>query len=282
MSKLIKVLSFLLLVSLNYQAKAEALGSKQATDKINQLLDFSTPNLLELVELIPFSYVMPSNSILFLKRRIITLFGYTCIPFFYDDSSRQAGIVIVNPKKQVKLIFRGTRHFDETAISIKTLWQSSDIMKGSFHKGYYHRFERLLPVVMRILTNLAEKLGDGDINKLDLLISGHSMGGAIAMIMAKYLAEAKAINSIKVITFATPRFMDSEAAKHYDSLLKDKTLRIVQDFYDPVPKIGPLLFGGYHAGHEILINKLPGDLTHAFYSYANTMRTWGSGKSESS
>ena len=118
-------------------------------------------------------------------------------------------------------------------------------------------------------------------------LTGHSLGGALAMLCARAWEEAVA----GVYTFGQPRAGDAAFARDYNELLADRTFRVIRAT-DIVPRV-PWLLGAYrHAGHEIffpwpgegdsqsggrwmqdagLFSKLPLDL-------ANAVREWRHGQ----
>jgi triacylglycerol lipase len=84
-------------------------------------------------------------------------------------------------------------------------------------------------------------------------LTGHSLGGALAMLCAKDLASRKELPDSAlqgVYTFGQPRVGDGNFAGHYNAALKDRTFRIIHAD-DIVPRV-PWLLGSYrHAGHEV-------------------------------
>lgn len=93
-----------------------------------------------------------------------------------------------------------------------------------------------------------------------LFITGHSLGGAMALLAAELLAEAGCYIQA-VYTFGGPRVGNGAWAKSYDAFLdrrlRDRTWRVVNE-EDIVPRLPGSLIGYRHAGHEVF---LPAD-TH--------------------
>ncbi len=80
-------------------------------------------------------------------------------------------------------------------------------------------------------------------------LTGHSLGGALAMLCARCSSGPLA----GVYTFGQPRAGGGAFAFGYDALLRDRTFRIVHAA-DIVPRV-PWLPGGYrHAGHEVFFS----------------------------
>lgn len=97
-----------------------------------------------------------------------------------------------------------------------------------------------------IYAELAETIFDANAAGKRVWLTGHSLGGALAMLCARLLIKPLA----GCYTFGQPRVGDAEFCNAYDALLKDRTHRVVHDA-DIVPRV-PWLLGTYrHAGHEI-------------------------------
>ncbi len=116
----------------------------------------------------------------------------------------------------------------------------------------------------------------GDARGARLWVTGHSLGGALAMLWALWAAR-RGHEIAGVYTFGQPRVGDAAFSHLYNSRLKTRTWRSVHAD-DIVPRV-PWLLGRYrHAGHEVflgnrnnssyildpsVLSKLPCDLFHA-------------------
>ena len=81
-----------------------------------------------------------------------------------------------------------------------------------------------------------------------VIFTGHSLGGALAMVAAYFSYSPREL--VRVITFGQPRVGNAGFRDHYNFLLGDLTLRVVNDI-DIVPRLPLLLWilGRYrHAG----------------------------------
>ena len=120
-----------------------------------------------------------------------------------------------------------------------------------------------------------------DCARLPLLITGHSLGGALALLCAHRLAlQTVPIHSVH--TFGQPRVGDHAFAAAYDSLLGDRTYRVVNQ-NDVVPRLPGVLLGYQHAGHLAFLNgagRLVGDpalltlLANDLFGLARAWRQW--------
>jgi pimeloyl-ACP methyl ester carboxylesterase len=108
------------------------------------------------------------------------------------------------------------------------------------HRGFY---EAMKAVESDLLARLGEAQG------ARLWVTGHSLGGALAMLWALWAAQ-NGHDIAGVYTFGQPRAGDAAFSQLYDSILKTRTWRSVYA-EDIVPRV-PWLLGRYHhAGHEV-------------------------------
>ena len=107
-----------------------------------------------------------------------------------------------------------------------------------------------------------------------LRITGHSLGSALATLLALDVAGNKVFATPSVYTFASPRVGDKVFAGTYDSLVQDSWR--INNLNDLVPQLPPLLAGYVHVDAEVPINS--DDRTkhtfrcwHALLTYLNTL-----------
>lgn len=155
--------------------------------------------------------------------------------------------------------------------------------------------------------------GSARIFETRIVVTGHSLGGALAMLCAKALAEL-CLNVEAVITFGQPRVGNKAFSQRYDrtrmshlsptlsprggegeesdgadisdgsigETLKARTWRFVNE-EDPVPRLPGLLAGYRHAGNEAFLSSLggvvlnPGLLTKLISDGWGFYREWKQG-----
>jgi hypothetical protein len=86
--------------------------------------------------------------------------------------------------------------------------------------------------------------------KKRLWVTGHSLGGALAKLWALW-AVARGHEVAGVYTFGQPRVGDASFATLYNSVLRDRSFRVVHAD-DIVPRVPWMLSRYRHAGHEVL------------------------------
>jgi len=152
-------------------------------------------------------------------------------------------------QKQIVVSFRGSQNlidwlddFDYTLVPYP--W----VADGDVHKGFYHAWGRLSSEIMEATTNLMSKL-----NGYTILVTGHSLGAALAQLAAlNFSRYAESMNtnvSIIVYTFGSPRWANLNVADYFGAMIKTNW-RLVNE-HDIVPTVPPESFGFHHTWTEI-------------------------------
>ena len=142
------------------------------------------------------------------------------------------------------LVFRGSDHAeidDWIGNADFDLVFDPHIRGGQIHAG----FQRGAESVWTQVQSLVAEHHDPD---HPLILTGHSLGGALAVLTAARFAAAGKAEAIGAIfTFGQPRAGDSEFARHFDRDFGERTFRYVNRF-DLVTRLPPRLLGYDHAG----------------------------------
>jgi triacylglycerol lipase len=102
---------------------------------------------------------------------------------------------------------------------------------GRVHEGW-------IDGVNAVLLKIAEALRVQDNGTRSLWLTGHSSGGALAMLTAAFLANVPNSRIAGVFTYGQPRVGDPAFRTSYDRVLGNVTFRCVND-HDPVPHLPP-------------------------------------------
>jgi triacylglycerol lipase len=139
----------------------------------------------------------------------------------------------------IVIAFRGTEptnerdfttDFDARQIPFETKLHFSGW--GRVHEGW-------VDGVNVVLFKIAEALRAHVDGARSLWITGHSLGGALAMVAAAFLANLANNRIAGVFTYGQPRVGDPIFRARYDQILGAITFRCVND-HDPVPHVPPL------------------------------------------
>ena len=146
--------------------------------------------------------------------------------------------------------FRGTEPQDPSDIAtdarlLKKSWQNFNGKSlGKVHEGFANALlsKNILKTVIHHLTAL---------NAAEILITGHSLGAALATLLLSYLAESPLAEKSFLCTFGSPRVGDNDFAAQVKSA---KHARYV-NCCDLVTRMPPESFGYVHVGDLHYIDK---------------------------
>ncbi len=165
--------------------------------------------------------------------------------------------------KLIILGLRGTRSFKDTIIDINTdMLLLNDVCVGcKIHKGFYYSFLKTWNIISSELINLIDQYSD-----YKILIMGHSLGGAIALILGMKTLEFQ--KNLVVITMGQPKIGNLVLTRHLDQLFEintdqfnlDGKLMRVTHKNDPVVKLpisdNYFIFDRYsHCSNEVFIDE---------------------------
>lgn len=134
-------------------------------------------------------------------------------------------------------VFRGTDDFADWMINLKTT--TIQTKPGFAHKGFQTSYLSLKPKVMDALLRFKPKY---------VWVTGHSLGGALAVLCAYDLASNENRNIHGLMTFGQPMVADRTLATSIDQILPQKFAHFVNES-DIVPRSPPFWF--YHCGNMV-------------------------------
>lgn len=158
------------------------------------------------------------------------------------------GLMGRNPTSRTAFVsFRGTSDIEEWVADIDALPEDYRPINGfgQVHAGFQDVYEL---VRGNIAANLATAAAGCD----QILITGHSLGAALAVLAAPDVAQKMPPNTIepRLITFAGPRVGLSDFATNFDAAI-DSCFRVV-NFLDIVPYLPPTPY--VHVGAQINVD----------------------------
>jgi triacylglycerol lipase len=170
-----------------------------------------------------------------------------------DSTSHTQGFVAQNPDV-ILIAFRGT---ESSALSdflsdlqgaIKIQWESL----GNVHPGFLTALKAVWDKSfngVKIFPDLIRNAG-----KRKIWITGHSLGGALAVLCAAQLTILDKIPIHSVYTFGQPRIGDEQFAENMNEHLGSQIFRIVNN-RDLIPRLASYSMGYRQFGREIFYDK---------------------------
>ena len=159
------------------------------------------------------------------------------------------GWVCVDAKNSTLIVaFRGTEYFKDWLddFDFAPAPYSPILGRGTVHQGFLFVYEAVRDNVRKLVQSKA-------LNCKELLITGHSLGGALSALAAPDLLNDVAANlAPTVYTWAEPRVGHPDYVRFFDSRL-NVCYRIV-NIWDVVPHLPPVLALYEHEGSSLHID----------------------------
>jgi len=176
--------------------------------------------------------------------------------------------VILHNADEIIVIFRGTTNARDWLTNVKIRKAPADwLLKDvGVHRGFLAALRSVKAEVRRVVQELRV------ITDKRLTITGHSLGGALAMLCALDLEDGyEPVH--EVVTFGQPRVGDAAFRDYYNTLLGARTIRVVNQI-DAVTRLPLWVMGYRHAGlSEIFFDAFGGFVVnpHFFERAANSV-----------
>ncbi len=169
-------------------------------------------------------------------QHFLEMVGFRLVGRPYDDGNTQA--YLAEGVDMKALVFRGSDDLGAWMTNLRaqpSRWAG----EGRVHSGFSGALEKAYPAIEPLL-----KAGPGK----PLLVCGHSLGGALALLAALRVGKAE------VYTFGSPRVGNQAFAEAVDRM-PGITLRRYVNFRDPVCLLPPSLPDYRHCGTAYYIDK---------------------------
>lgn len=155
----------------------------------------------------------------------------------------QGYVATDNRNKRMLIALRGTESFADWLTNLQVV-RDPGPCRSSVHEGFQ---DALHAASLRVGKILGEELVDHEI-----WLTGHSLGGALASLLAAELLDMK-LPVGGLFTFAAPRAGDSDLASCLDKKLELKAHWRIVNEDDMVPHLPPKWLGFLHAGNRVLL-----------------------------
>lgn len=187
-------------------------------------------------------------------------------------SSELAHGVVLDCGNARVMAFRGSVSARDWLTDFECVMKDAPQLGGKVHHGFADAVES-------ITADLIER---GNWVKGPMFVTGHSLGGALALLAAQVLERA-GFHVTAVYTFGGPRTGNGGWAHSYDALLGPRTFRLVNE-EDIVPRVPGWLMGYRHVGEEVFLPSAgglvfePSMVTKLISDAIGTWQGWKAGR----
>lgn len=166
--------------------------------------------------------------------------GFEVVELIVDiQHCLQAYVGVAKNLNAIIVAFRGTQEHSIQNWIEDLYWKQLDekypeMPDAMVHHGFYFAYHNttLRPGVLSAIKSVKELYGE-----LDIIVIGHSMGGAIASFCALDLTVTLEAKNVQAMTFGQPRVGNAAFASYYSQLVPN-TIRITNN-HDIVPHLPP-------------------------------------------
>ena len=182
-------------------------------------------------------------------------FGGKRLYYLNSDATSTFGIV-VDQGDYVVIVFRGTANPENLLLDAecyrRDLNMKTPLHGVKVHAGFLTGYNSVSDAMMRILS--LEKIAGGKVGDRPIFITGHSYGGALAVLAGLDL-QLEGYNVHSVYTYGQPRVGNGAFAMLVEDTLGDRLQRVVydNDIVARVPHFPSLTDPYRHAGVEVLL-----------------------------
>lgn len=125
------------------------------------------------------------------------------------------------------IVFRGTDSTPNWLIDLEIMAVGTP--QGDIHEGFFYGYQSLKSQIVDLIAENRPK---------HLWITGHSLGGALAVVCAYDLAENEQFPLTGIMTFGQPMIADKQLAGYLNTLLAGRFAHFVNET-DIVPRVAP-------------------------------------------
>lgn len=173
---------------------------------------------------------------------------YLILSHIYNEETDTTVYIIYEKAKNIIYIsWRGTESFKDWITDSEINKVSAfNVNKMKVHSGFYNCY---MSVRVRVLSALVRHYNT--YNKPEIVVTGHSLGGALATLNIYDIIKSSHVSNVSVYTFGSPRVGNSVFRDEYNKTVST-TYRFVHDM-DIVPRVPKVGFN-HVSGMGIYVN----------------------------
>jgi len=175
---------------------------------------------------------------------------------FIGKTAHLPGYLAYRPEtKQLILAFAGTTTLTQALYDVRGLQHRHPSRRGNVHSGFWKLYKGIKSFALEAIR---KGLAEHDV--AEFVITGHSMGAAVAQLLLMDILRDENLVSIgaiplKLVVFGTPRSGNKDLVKYWCELLDNRRTKhgeasiaeySVKAYNDGVPSMPPLAFGYRH------------------------------------
>jgi hypothetical protein len=194
------------------------------------------------------------------ERESLEAQGHDIITFSATSTEHghvPAGMVTyseIDGKARITLSYHGSESVEDfTEANLLALKQKNTevgidgYVHGGFNNRYMQSRESMMDSIEILLSNHGKTIKD-----VEVLVTGHSLGGALATLGAFDIKKNLGADKIKLVTYSSPRVLDAKGAKQMEKLFEGNDIFRIWRKNDLVPtlSLGTNWFFGYFTGFK--------------------------------
>ena len=185
-----------------------------------------------------------------------------CVNPFGNVNGVRAGFVrkaFIDGKPYIIVALHGTANGDDAVTDANAIFGANCpfLKNSSVHKGFYDRYAMFRE---EMINEVKAYFGELHSKDTKILVTGHSLGGALATLAALELEqELNFKGRVQMVTFCSPRVLSPDAHKIASEIIpedKNRALRVWR-IGDTVAKVGMGSMGYKHFGESWALSKAP-------------------------
>ncbi|KAF5736951.1 Alpha/beta-Hydrolases superfamily protein [Tripterygium wilfordii] len=169
--------------------------------------------------------------------------GFEVIELIVDVQNCLQGYVgVAKDLNAIIIAFRGTQEHSIQNWIEDLYWKQLDVNypgmpDAMVHHGFFSAYHNttIRPGILTAIQEAKEIYGD-----VDIMVTGHSMGGAMAAFCGLDLVVNHEAQNVQVVTFGQPRIGNAAFASYYSQLVPN-TIRVTNE-HDIVPHLPPYYY----------------------------------------